>query len=116
MEARKGRLRNDEISNKVIDTGFAVVEEAELENNEIGQKPEITDDDIVAQVMIFFFAGFDTASTLMSHLVYELALNVEVQEKLQAEIDEVADSCKNDVSYEALLGMKYLDMVVSGMF
>lgn len=46
----------------------------------------------------------------MRFLCYELAINPDVQQKLQSEIDNVFNSDK--LSYENLLKMKYLDMVV----
>lgn len=111
MEARKGTLRNDD--KKVIDTGFAVDQESEITSNKKG-KLVITDHDMTAQVIIFFFAGFDTSSTSMCHLANELALNMEAHQKLQDEVDNVAEECNEEVTYEALLGMKYMDMCLTG--
>lgn len=45
-----------------------------------------SDDEIIAQCMTFYLAGFKTTSTALSMAAYELALNVDVQEKLRAEI------------------------------
>jgi len=111
MEARKGGVKHD--NQNVIDTGFAVAEESEIGKTQKKQKPEITDDDITAQALIFFLAGFETASTLMCYTAYELAVNPDVQETLREEVDRVAAECKGKITYEALLGMKYLDNVVS---
>lgn len=69
-----------------------------------------TDDDLIAQCMGFLLAGFDTVSTLMCFTVHELALNIDVQEKLYAEIEQ---TFSGTFDYEALSKMKYLDMVVS---
>ncbi|KAK5641808.1 hypothetical protein RI129_010355 [Pyrocoelia pectoralis] len=74
---------------------------------------ELTDEDIVAQALIFFFAGFETTSTLMCFMAHELAVNPDVQKKLQNEIDEVLKRSDEKITYETLLSMKYLDMVVS---
>ncbi|XP_015838531.2 cytochrome P450 9e2-like [Tribolium castaneum] len=78
-----------------------------LEANK-GQANQLTDDDIVAQAMTFFFAGFETVATACSFMAYELAIHPEIQQKLQAEIDSVGG-----VTYESLLSMKFLDQVVS---
>ncbi|KAF2890529.1 hypothetical protein ILUMI_15644 [Ignelater luminosus] len=108
MEAKNGRLKFEN-QNNVIDTGFAVVEESELGKTK-RQRMEITDDDITAQALIFFFAGFDAGSSLMCYICYELARNPDIQEKLYREIIE---ACNKKMTYEAVLGMKYLDCVVS---
>lgn len=75
------------------------------------RKFEISDEDIAAQALIFFLAGFDTAATAMCFVSYELALNQEVQGKLREEIDSVPT---DHITYEDLTKLKYLDMVVSG--
>ncbi|KAF2899555.1 hypothetical protein ILUMI_06629 [Ignelater luminosus] len=111
MEARTGRTRNDD---NVTDTGFAVVEESKsVKTSSKLQKPQITDEDITAQALLFFLAGFDTAATFMCFTAYELAVNTDIQDRLREEIDKIYENAKGDVSYEDLLGMKYLDMVVS---
>lgn len=74
-----------------------------------------TDDDFVAQSVLFFLAGFDTTSTLFSFMAYELALNKHIQDKLIAEVDEVCTKIQGkEPSYEDIHKMKYLDMVVQG--
>lgn len=114
MEARKGRLKHDD-DNEVVDSGFAVAQESAIGKKEIRhRKPQLSDDDITAQAFLFFFAGFDTASSLMTFLVYELALHPDVQTRLQGEIDETTEEYNDKITYEGILGMNYLDMVVSG--
>ncbi|KAF2898585.1 hypothetical protein ILUMI_07590 [Ignelater luminosus] len=109
MEAKKGRLKYENQTN-VVDTGFAVVEESELGKKQKRKKMEITDEDITAQAVVFFFAGFDTVSTLMCYVCYELAKNPHVQEVLYKEVKE---NCQGKTTYEMVLGMKYLDCVIS---
>ena len=41
-----------------------------------------------AQSFIFLAAGYETTSTALGFLAYELARHPEIQAKLQAEIDE----------------------------
>ncbi|KAF5289036.1 hypothetical protein FQA39_LY03915 [Lamprigera yunnana] len=89
----------------------AVGEEAS--NVDHKNKLELTDEDITAQALLFFLGGFETVSTLLSFLCYELALNYEIQAKLQKEIDKTLVKCNGKLTYEALHEMKYLDMVVS---
>lgn len=113
IEAKKGRLKHDDHISGVMDRGFAVIEESAIGKEEKRQKIQLTDDDIIAQALIFFFAGFDTVSTLMCFTAYELAVNPFIQDKLRKEVDLTLEECKGHLTYEALLKMEYLDMVLS---
>lgn len=58
-------------------------------------------------------AGFDTVSTVMTFMAYELMANTDAQRKLQDEIDELNDALEGKrVNYEQIQGMKYMDQVV----
>ena len=50
-------------------------------------KGVLTDDEVVENSMLFLFAGKDTTAIALSFTAYELALNPDIQEKLQSEID-----------------------------
>jgi len=78
-------------------------------------KTEWDDDDLAAQVFLFFLAGFDTASTLLCFATHLLATHPDVQTRLQEEIDMTLNKDEGNLTYEAVHGMKYLDMVISGM-
>ncbi|KAJ8928371.1 hypothetical protein NQ314_019102 [Rhamnusium bicolor] len=112
MEARKGNHKNDE--DGIIDTGFATVQESDLGNkSNIRVREDLTNDDITAQALIFFLAGFDGVATNMCFAAYELAVNQDVQERLREEVYATLEECGGKLTYESLLKMKYMDMVVS---
>lgn len=69
--------------------------------------------DIIAQAFIFFLAGFDTSSTLMCFMAYELALNPDVQERLKKEVDEAFALGNGEITYQDLAKMDYMDMVIN---
>ncbi|XP_063916189.1 cytochrome P450 9e2-like isoform X1 [Zophobas morio] len=102
LEARKGKLKFED-DDKTEGVHF----------DSTTQHVELTDEHIMAQAMLFFLAGFDTITTTASFMAHELAVNVDVQKKLQDEIDGVRSKFGKNVPYEALLSMKYLDQVVS---
>ncbi|XP_060525750.1 cytochrome P450 9e2-like [Cylas formicarius] len=108
LEAKKGAKDEEPV---LVDTGFATVEESSPGRSK--SHPAITNDDITSQAFIFFFAGFNSSSTAMCFAAYELARHPEVQCRLRDEIHQVQRHCEGKITYEALLGMKYLDMVVS---
>lgn len=66
-----------------------------------------------AQAFVFFVAGFETSSSVMSFAVYELAKNPDMQSKVQKEIDEIFKT-PQDITYENLKRMTYLDMIIKG--
>lgn len=64
--------------------------------------------------MVFFFAGFETVSTLLSFMGHELACNEEIQNRLYSEIMEIERELNGSpITYETIQKFKYLDMVVS---
>nr|UXV25388.1 cytochrome P450 P450 6B7-like protein [Mythimna separata] len=72
---------------------------------------EITDDVIAAQAFVFYVAGYETSATTMAYLMYQLALNQDVQDKLRAEVDAVIEAHNGEVTYETMKDMKYLNKV-----
>ncbi|KAF5288529.1 hypothetical protein FQA39_LY15397 [Lamprigera yunnana] len=73
---------------------------------------ELSDEDITAQALIFFVAGFDTVSTAMCYVTYDLATNPDVQRRLCEEITETLQQ-SSKITYESVTTMKYLDCVIS---
>lgn len=81
------------------------------ENN--SASPKWTDEELVAQCFIFFLAGLDTSSTVMSFAIYELTIHEDIQQKLYEEIKEAHDNRDGKtLDYDTLSGLKYLEMVV----
>ncbi|CAG9785968.1 unnamed protein product [Diatraea saccharalis] len=107
MEASKGTLKASQVNNE-DNVGFAAVEE-ELKPQGQTRKWEI--DDLVGQVFFFFTAGFDTTAATLVLCIHELALNVEIQEKLYEEVRSFKNT--NDLTYENIGKLKYLDCVLN---
>ncbi|KAL3273297.1 hypothetical protein HHI36_014750 [Cryptolaemus montrouzieri] len=107
IEAKKGKLFHDIQQTK--DTGFATVEE--IKDSRSIATLELTDDVITAQALIFFLAGFETSSSLLSFVSYELAKCPDIQYRLIREVDD--NTSKEGITYENISKMKYLDQVVS---
>lgn len=98
IQAKNGQLKDESGESKEIQKRFT----------------DWSDDELVAaQVFIFFVGGFETTSSLMQMISWELAMNQDIQKKVIAEIDEVVKTLDGKpVTYEALNKMKYLDNVV----
>lgn len=74
---------------------------------------EFDGDDLVAQAVIFFTGGFETSSTTMAFTLYELAVQPEIQNRLRKEIVRALNEANDDITYDMVLSLPYLDMVVS---
>ncbi|XP_017050145.1 cytochrome P450 9b2 [Drosophila ficusphila] len=73
-----------------------------------------TDDEIVAQCFVFFFAAFENNSNLICTTTYELLRNPEIQERLYEEVKETHDSLNGgSLNYDAVQKMSYMEMVIS---
>lgn len=70
--------------------------------------------EMTAQLFIFFAAGFETSSTTMSFCLYELARAPEIQRKVHAEIDKVLKEHNDQLSYDSINEMKYLENCIDG--
>ncbi|XP_066545258.1 cytochrome P450 3A27 isoform X3 [Amia ocellicauda] len=103
-----GRLKDSRVDFLQLMIDSQITDEKAEEESAKG----LTDHEILSQSMIFIFAGYETTSTSLSFLAYNLATNPDCMKKLQAEIDETFPD-KACVTYEALMQMEYLDMVIS---
>ncbi|XP_033155123.1 cytochrome P450 9b2 [Drosophila mauritiana] len=73
-----------------------------------------TDDEIVAQCFIFFFAAFENNSNLICTTTFELLHSPDVQERLYEEIIETKNALNGaSLTYDAVQKMTYMDMVIS---
>ncbi|KAK6644071.1 hypothetical protein RUM43_000336 [Polyplax serrata] len=75
--------------------------------------PELTDEDIAAQAVLFYFGGFETMGTLLGFLSYELALHPDIQQQVYEEVKTITEA-NEGVTYDGIMHqMKYLDMVIN---
>lgn len=75
---------------------------------------DLEDAEVAAQVFLFFLAGFETTTSLLTFCSYELAKNPEIQEKLRTQIQDVIRKHKGEITYEALIEMDFVDNVLYG--
>ncbi|KAK4887309.1 hypothetical protein RN001_003580 [Aquatica leii] len=76
-------------------------------------KLDFTNKDITAAAISFYFAGFDTTSTSLTFMAYALGVNPDVQKKLRSEVDEAMARCNGELTFEIVMNMEYLEMVIA---
>ena len=71
--------------------------------------------EIIAQCMIFFIAGFETTASAITHCLFELATNPDVQERLKQELEESLQGLdpNSNEYYDMMMNkIDYLDAVI----
>ncbi|XP_055304966.1 probable cytochrome P450 9f2 [Sitodiplosis mosellana] len=111
IKARNGQLEHADGDDKT-DVGFATT----IESN-VGKSSEKvqnwTDDDVVAQCLVFILGGLNAIAGTACFMFHELSLNPDIQDKLFAEINGVKEELNGSpLAYESISKMKYLDKVV----
>lgn len=73
----------------------------------------LTEDEAMAQCVLFFLAGQDTTATVIAYTLYLLAIHPDAQAKLRQEVDECFSNCGEHPSMDTVTKLKYLHCVVS---
>ncbi|XP_055529175.1 probable cytochrome P450 9f2 isoform X2 [Wyeomyia smithii] len=112
MQLRKGAAQQQNEDPEPKDAGFAAVDEIPVKKS--AHNREWTENELIAQCFLFFLAGFESVSTCLAFVCYELLANLDVQQKLYEEILSTDKQLEGKpLTFEALQKMPYMDMVVS---
>ncbi|KAH0952173.1 hypothetical protein HN011_012211 [Eciton burchellii] len=101
MEERRrdGSFRNDFLQ--------LMIELKQTENDKIDL------DVLTSHAVSFFIDGYETSSTVLSFVGFQLANHPKVQEKLREEVMSVLNKYDDVITYEALKDMTYMDQVIN---
>lgn len=113
VDAREGKLSSaadnaSERDNQLFNLGSELKPDTSFSSDKT-----LTEDEAMAQCVLFFFAGQDTSSSVISYALYLLAINPEAQERLREEVDECFDTHGEHPSLDVITKLKYLHGVVS---
>lgn len=130
------REKNDIKRNDFLSLLLQIKNHGKIGDDDVSEAMgKLTLEELAAQSFLFFIAGFvdaidyfrlfhdiycfihksfETSSSTMTFALYELALNPDVQETLREEIRSTLSNYDNQLTYEAMLDMKYLQMVIDG--
>ncbi|KAJ2938427.1 hypothetical protein O0L34_g12868 [Tuta absoluta] len=78
-------------------------------SGEEGEELKITDELITAQALLFYAAGFETSSSTMSFMLYELAWNLDAQDRCYEEIKKLFIKY-GELTYDSLIELEYVSM------
>lgn len=73
-------------------------------------KKNLSNLDLTGHAMTFFLDGYETSSLAMAYMLYELARNPRVQDKLRAQLEALAQT-KEGITFKSLDKLDYLDQV-----
>ncbi|XP_017462841.1 PREDICTED: cytochrome P450 3A12-like, partial [Rhagoletis zephyria] len=84
-------------------------------NNSTSSKKRLTENEIIAQCILVFAAGFETTATTTSNILYFLSLNPEIQDRLVEELNSSLKGVEEDSAeyYEVVMNRSpYLEAVI----
>jgi len=83
------------------------------EETAVGKISRLTDDEILAQSLVFFLDGYDTANNTLTFTLYHLVLHPDIQDKLRSEINEAMETnVRKTPLFEIARNIEYLDCVI----
>ncbi|KAF7394825.1 hypothetical protein HZH66_007999 [Vespula vulgaris] len=101
------------IENNVVRHDFInILMELKSNPEKLGEEIELTDSLCAAQAFVFFAAGFETSSSTILYILYELAQNHKIQDKLRKEINEEYEKNNGILKFESIRTLKYLQAVM----
>lgn len=72
----------------------------------------MTYEEIAAQVFLFYLAGTETSTSTVAYTMYELTQNEDVMYRAQEDIKTTLEAHNGELSYEAIMDMKFIDLCV----
>ncbi|XP_013115934.2 probable cytochrome P450 6a13 [Stomoxys calcitrans] len=83
----------------------------EMRHNQ-GQ-PSMSNNEVIAQMFIFFLVSHESGAVAIAFVLYELAHHPHIQDKVREEILGVLKQHNNELSYEASMKLPYLEQVIA---
>ncbi|KAI0628892.1 cytochrome P450 [Trametes polyzona] len=110
-EKKRILIQGDEAFKNQVGEGKDIMSILLRANMMASAEDKLPDEEIVGQVATFIFAAMDTTSNSLSMTFSLLAEHPYIQEKLRAEILEATNGSTEDLDYDTLVGLPYLDAV-----
>lgn len=108
-DRKKIMVETDDLANIIIR-----LSEEQKDHTGRAFKASLSSNEYIAQMWMFLCGSAESSSTIVSFALYELARNLECQIKLRNEISSVLSKHDNEITYEAVAEMSYIDCVLDG--
>lgn len=99
--------------NDFADLCVSLQKKGTMKDHETGYELEPTDELLAAQAFFFFLAGLEPSASAMFSAMMELGRNPEILQRVHEEIDETFEKYNGQLTYDAIMDMKYIDMVIN---
>ncbi|KAI2810603.1 hypothetical protein BLOT_001766 [Blomia tropicalis] len=93
----------------------STVEEMKAEERELGSiigTKSLSEEEVIAQSLIFLLAGYETTASAMSYCLFELAVQSDVQSRLYKEVQDAKERDPK-LCYETIQSLPFLDAVLT---
>lgn len=107
-ETIEHREQNKIHKNDLMDVLLKLKNESENEND------KMTNNEIAAQLFIFLANGLEDTAILLTCCLFELAHNVDVQNKARREIQKALKKHDGKFTYEMIMNTPYVEQVIRG--
>jgi len=122
QRAETGQRRNDMIDMMLdVINDIEKEKEEETENDQYHQdmklshkkRRKMTERDVISNLIVLLMVGYDTTGMTLAFILFALAENEEVQEKLQREVDEAWEDAGGEFpDYAKIQSLPYTEMVI----
>lgn len=113
MDAQEGKLTTTAENSGGRDNQLFNLGEDLKPDASFSSDKTLSEDQAMAQCVLFFLAGQDTSSSVIAYTLYLLAIHPDVQEKLRKEVDECFSTHGEHPSMDVVTKLTYLHCVVS---
>lgn len=87
----------------------------EQRQTEDGNKADgLTMEEIAVQAFVFIVAGYETSASTLAYIFFELAINQNIQNKAREEVLRAVSKHDEELTYECVQGMHYLQQIMDG--
>lgn len=95
----KARSLYDVAPNDFMNIVIKMLRDGKIENRKI-----------LGQLILIFIAGYETSTTLMTLVLYNMATHLDIQKKLRDELKQIQET--NELSYDTVNNLEFLDMCI----